>query len=398
MCAHPHARAGDPRTPQAARARRLGVEHRDARGEAARVEPAGDRRRARRALAGIDGVASAEVAGPGFINIRLDAAAAGRARQGDRRRGACLRAQRRARRRRSHQPRVRVGEPHGAAAHRPHAMGGARRLDRPRAPRGRCRGGERVLHQRRRHPDGQLRPVRAGGRQGRAHPRGRLSRKLHRRPRGPGARARAEAPRARRGRRAARRHRDRLRAPARRDPRLARPLQRALRRLDERTPHAGEGRRRPVRRRHRRRAPPRAGPRLRRGRRRVGAHDRLRRRQGPGDPPQQRRLHVLRGRRGLLPRQGRSRLRPQDLPPRRRPPRLRAPPPRARRGRGRRPRARHRGAHRPARQHQRRRSSPSAPATSSSSTTCRPGSAPMRCVTRSRAIPPTRRSPSTPRS
>ncbi len=46
--ARPHARAGDPRTPQAARARRLGVEHRDARGEAARVEPARDRDRARR--------------------------------------------------------------------------------------------------------------------------------------------------------------------------------------------------------------------------------------------------------------------------------------------------------------------------------------------------------------
>ena len=97
-------------------------------------------------------------------------------------------------------------------------------------------------------------------------------------------------------------------------------------------------RRRPVRRRHRRRAPARPGPRLRRGRRRVGAHDRLRRRQGPRHPPRQRRLHLLRGRRRLLPRQGRPRLRAQDLPARRRPPRLRAPPEGARRGGGRRPR------------------------------------------------------------
>ena len=40
----------------------------------------------------------------------------------------------------------------------------------------------------------------------------------------------------------------------------------------------------------------------------------------------------------------------------------------------------------------------SAPATSSSSTTCRPGSAPTRCGTRSPATRPTRRSRSTPRS
>ena len=62
----------------------------------------------------------------------------------------------------------------------------------------------------------------------------------------------------------------------------------------------------------------------------------------------QRRLHLLRRRRRLLPEQGRPRLRAQDLPARRRPPRLRAPPQGARRRRRRRPGGGHRGADRPA--------------------------------------------------
>ena len=83
--AEPGCRAGRPdhrrRSPRASeepRARRLGLERRDAAGEAARRQPArARRRRSPRPHPAIDGVASAEVAGPGFINFRLDAAAAG---------------------------------------------------------------------------------------------------------------------------------------------------------------------------------------------------------------------------------------------------------------------------------------------------------------------------------
>ena len=66
------------RAPAQPRARRLGVEHRAEAREAARCEPARARGRARAAsVRDLDGVASVDVAGPGFINITLDAAAAG---------------------------------------------------------------------------------------------------------------------------------------------------------------------------------------------------------------------------------------------------------------------------------------------------------------------------------
>ncbi len=67
----------------------------------------------------------------------------------------------------------------------------------------------------------------------------------------------------------------------------------------------------------------RAGPRLRAGRRDLAAHQRLRRRQGPGARQERRRRDVLHVRRRLLPRQARARLRPLHLHSRRRPPRLR---------------------------------------------------------------------------
>ena len=83
----------------------------------------------------------------------------------------------------------------------------------------------------------------------------------------------------------------------------------------------------------------RAGPRLRPGRRGLAADHRLHRRQGPRARPGQRRAHVLRRRRRLLPQQEGPRVPREDLPPRRRPPRLRQPAQGHRRLRGRRPRA-----------------------------------------------------------
>ena len=86
---------------------------------------------------------------------------------------------------------------------------------------------------------------------------------------------------------------------------------------------AGTPRRR--RDRRRRRPPARTGPRLRRRRRGLAAHHRLRRRQGPRDDPRERRADVLRRRRRLLPVQEGPRLHREDLPARRRPPRLHQP-------------------------------------------------------------------------
>ena len=77
----------------------------------------------------------------------------------------------------------------------------------------------------------------------------------------------------------------------------------------------------------------RAGPRLRGGRRGLAAHDRLRRRQGPGPDQGRRRADLLRRRLRLLPRQARARLRPGRDHARRRPPRVRRPAQGAVRGR-----------------------------------------------------------------
>ncbi len=69
----------------------------------------------------------------------------------------------------------------------------------------------------------------------------------------------------------------------------------------------------------------RPGSPLRRRRGAVDAHHRLRRRQGPGADPVQRRADLLRQRHGLLRRQAAAWFRPADLPAGRRPPRLRRP-------------------------------------------------------------------------
>ncbi|MEJ7755445.1 MAG: hypothetical protein WKF83_03040 [Nocardioidaceae bacterium] len=72
------------------------------------------------------GVASAEVAGPGFLNIRVEAGAQGRRRAADRRRRRCVRHVADARRSQG-QPRVHLGQP-----------------DRPDPPRCAC-GGRRSV-------------------------------------------------------------------------------------------------------------------------------------------------------------------------------------------------------------------------------------------------------------
>ncbi len=98
------------------------------------------------------------------------------------------------------------------------------------------------------------------------------------------------------------------------------------------------------------RAAARAGARRRARRRGVAAHDRLRRRQGPGARQERRHRHLLPVRRRLLRRQALARLRPLHLHARRRPPRLRRAAAGARRLRRRRPRPDPRGADRAARQ------------------------------------------------
>ena len=131
--------------------------------------------------------------------------------------------------------------------------------------------------------------------------------------------------------------------------RHARPLRRPLRQLVLRArplqPRRGRGGPGAARRggAH---LPPRGGA--------LAAHDHLRRRQGPGADPRQRRTDLPRRRRRLPLGQARAWLRPPDQHPRRRPPRLR--PPRARRDRGprRRPGAL-RGADHAARPHRRKR-------------------------------------------
>ena len=263
--ARARARAGHARATEAARARRLGLEHRHAHREAARRQsPREIATELADGLAAIDGVASAEVAGPGFINIRLDAAAAGRAREDDRRRGSRLRPRRLARAAASINLEFVSANPTGPL-HIGHtrwaALGDS--IGRVLRAAGAEVANEYYINDAGSQMDAFGSSVLAAAK-GEPTPEGGYpgsyiadlaARVLEREP---------EPPRARRRGRAAHRDRDRLRAAARRDPRLARPLQRALRRLDERAPPAGQGRRRPLRRRHRRRAAPRPGPRLRR--------------------------------------------------------------------------------------------------------------------------------------
>ena len=88
-----------------------------------------------------EGIADVEVAGPGFLNITVDAGAQGQVAAGHRGGGGGVRTLRSARGR-ADQPRVRLGEPDGAAAPRGHALGGGggragADLRRRRGPRSR---------------------------------------------------------------------------------------------------------------------------------------------------------------------------------------------------------------------------------------------------------------------
>ncbi len=83
----------------------------------------------------------------------------GRPREDHRRRRRRLRLER-VPARQHDQPRVRQREPDGPDAHRPHAVGGARRLDGPTAAGERRDARARVLHQRRWRADGALRRAR----------------------------------------------------------------------------------------------------------------------------------------------------------------------------------------------------------------------------------------------
>ena len=105
----------------------------------------------------------------------------------------------------------------------------------------------------------------------------------------------------------------------------------------------------------------------------------------------QRRAHLLRRRRRVLPEQEGPRLRREDLPPRRRPPRLRQPAQGHRGRRRRRPRGQHRGADRPAGLHQRRQAVQARRQHHRARRPASSGSARTPCGTRSPGTPPIRR-------
>ena len=75
-------------------------------------------------LTGVAGVKAVDVAGPGFLNISLEAASAGELARSIVEAGAAYgHSERRGRAHR--QPRVHLGQPHRPAAHRPHPLGRA---------------------------------------------------------------------------------------------------------------------------------------------------------------------------------------------------------------------------------------------------------------------------------
>ena len=128
----------------------------------------------------VPGIASVEVAGPGFINIRLDAAAAGALAKtivdagasfgtNDSRADEIINLE------------FVSANPTGPHPPRWHAVGCRRRLARPHPPVAGCLGHAGVLLQRPRRADRPLRAQPGRGAPGRAVPRGRLRRRLHRR-------------------------------------------------------------------------------------------------------------------------------------------------------------------------------------------------------------------------
>ena len=163
------------------------------------------------ALAQADGIASAEIAGPGFINLRLDASAqglivnnvidAGRSYGNSDAAG-----------RPQDQPRVRLRQPDRTDPHRRHPVGRCRRRPGSAADHAGRRRGTRVLLQRPRCPDRPVRQLVDRRRQGRAHPGRRLRGHIHRRHRraDPAAGAGRAEPTRRRAARNLPQHRRRL--------------------------------------------------------------------------------------------------------------------------------------------------------------------------------------------
>ncbi len=297
--------------PQQPRSRRLGLEHRDEAREARRREPARARAASSpTALGAVDGVASVEVAGPGFINITPRRRSRRCAREDDRRR----------RRRVRHATTASPVRPSTSSSSRPTrparctsaTPGGPRSATRSRACSARPAPtlvSEYYINDAGNQMDNFGGSILAAAK-GEPTPEGGY----------PGAyiaelaaRVLAEIPDllelARDGARAVAREL-RLRPAARGDP--ARPSS-----ASTCTSTSGSASARCTRRPRRRHEPhrrgrgpaARAGARVRRRGRRLGAHDRLRRRQGPRHPSRQRRLHLLRRRRRVLPEQGRPRLR-----------------------------------------------------------------------------------------
>ena len=272
------------------------------------------------ALAATDGIASAEVAGPGFVNLRLEASAQGVIVDNVIDAGARVRPLGRPRRP-ERQPGVRLGQPDRTDPYRRHPLGRGRRRARPVAGHPGRRGHPRVLLQRPRRADRPLRPLAGRRGQGRAHAGGRIRGRATS-PISP-PRSLASAPEALS---AARRTaagdvpRDRRRADVRPDQaslhefgtdfdvythedsmHTSGRVEQAIAQLRKSRQH------------------------LRQGRRDLVAHHRIRRRQGPRRHQERRPTRLHRRRPRLLPGQARTRLRPVHLHARRRPPRLHRP-------------------------------------------------------------------------
>ena len=147
------------------------------------------------ALTQADGIASAEVAGPGFINLRLDASAQATIVNNVIDAGAQLRQLRR-RGRPQDQPGVRLGQPDRADPYRRHPLGRRRRRAGPVALDAGRRRRARVLLQRPRRPNRPVRQLADRRGQRRTHPGRRLRGQLHRRHRraGPAEGARCAEP------------------------------------------------------------------------------------------------------------------------------------------------------------------------------------------------------------